>query len=278
MKTIITSIIVALIACSSVPADEPNRTDMEFKAERAIYSLLIRKHSPGDIQCWAGKVKKNGRVSDEVLLNMLIAYTKQGKLPPYSESAPYPLTSPFDAQRIASRGLELYPGNPRLEAAALDVFRRDDIANPGRYSGLDLAAHQGSDELIQEFRKSVADPRFLESFDRQVERRSQPRFARNRFPEGIRFENWVAQRTRIPFQQQATTLLTICLIAVMALGFAFAKKWPRAKRIGAMSFAAGIVLAVLWIGVRGIRWSSQDDEITDHSAKFDADSPAKHLH
>jgi hypothetical protein len=169
------------------------------------------------------------------------------------------MTSPFDAQRIASRGLELYPGNPRLEAAALDVFRRDDIANPGRYFGLDLAAHQGSDELIQEFRSSVADPRYLESFNREIERRLQPRFARNRFPEGIRFENWVAQRTGIPFEQQATTLLTFYLIAVLVLAVVFGKKWPRAKRIGAMAFAAGIALAILWIEVRGIRWSSQDD-------------------
>ncbi len=279
MKSMMAALVFALIGCASAPADESDRADMEFKAERALQGLLSAKHSPrGGVQCWAGKVKRNLGVSDGALLDAIIAFTKRDKVLPYFGHDSNQAANPFDAIRAARDGLILYPGNPRLESVILEEFRRDDMAHPSYGSWMVLAAGYGSVELIQEVRGLVSDSRFLASFDREVERRPRPRFARNRFPEGMRFENWVEQRTQIGFRPQATALLMLYLITVMLVVVVFRRNWPHAKMFGAVAIAAGIAFAALWTWVRGMRWSSHDDYGNFMLIKFDADPPDKHLH
>lgn len=67
MKSKISFFMLALMGWASALAIELNRADMEFKADRAVQGLLGAKHSPRNgIQCWAGRIKKNG-VSDGVV-------------------------------------------------------------------------------------------------------------------------------------------------------------------------------------------------------------------
>jgi hypothetical protein len=124
---------------------------------------------------------------------------------------------------------------------------------------LNKVANLGSDELVRETRDLITDSRRLELFDREVERRSQPRFARDRFPEGIGFENRVEQRTFRPFLPQAVALLLLYSIAVWLLVFITRRKWPRTRATGTAAILTVFCLAALWPWLRGIRWNPKND-------------------
>lgn len=255
------------MGCVSGLAVELSPDEVESKADHAFKALLMQRHSPqGGLQCWAGRLKRNLPVSDEVLLAVMTANIRQARTPPGFDSNSNLFAGPYVAARMVSCACALYPGNPHLEATILDSIREADLGNEEYSSLLNKSAALGSDELVGESRGLITDSRRLELFDREVERRSLPRFARNRFPEGLKFENWVEQRTSTPFLPQAVALLLLYSAAVWLVVFITRRKWPRTKTIGTMAIATGICLAALWPWLRGIRWNSKIDQQVQVSA------------
>ncbi|OYV05014.1 MAG: hypothetical protein CFE26_13840 [Verrucomicrobiales bacterium VVV1] len=261
MKSKAIALMLGLIACVSALAVEMEPDEVESKVDKAFKALLMERHSPlGRLQCWAGRLKRNLPVSDEVLLGVMTANIRQARTPPGFDSNSNLFAGPYVAARMAGYAFELYPGNPHLEATILDSIREAEQGLKEDSSLLNKVANFGSDELVWETRGLITDSRRLELFDREVERRSQPRFERNRFPEGIGFENWVEQRTSRPFLPQAVALLLIYSAGVWFMVFITRGKWPRTQRIGTLAILLGLCLAALWPWLRGIRWNPKSDD------------------
>ena len=192
MKSKAVLFIFGLIGCVTAFAVEPVHTELVSKVDKAFEALLMERHSPlGRLQCWAGRLKRNFPVSDEVLLSVMIATVRQDQTTANLASDLNPAADPYVASRAAGYRMELYPGNPDLEAAILDSIRKADLSKQEDTLWLNKVANLGSEDLVRETRGLITDSRRLEIFDREVGGRAQPRFARNRFPEGIRFQNWV---------------------------------------------------------------------------------------
>ena len=259
MKSLATAFILWMIGWVLAFADDPGHLEMESRAALAVQKLLLARHGPqGGLQCWAGRARRSLEVTDEALLGAMIPLIRQDKPSATSLSA----ANPYVAAQVAGWGMELYPGNPTLEAVIMDEIRNADLAKQEDTFLLNKVANLGSDELVRESKGLITDSRRLERFDREVGGRSQPRFERNRFPEGVRFENWVEQRTSMGFLPQAVALLLLYSVAVWLVVFITRRKWARIKLIGTVAILTALCLAALWPWLRGIRWNPKSDNQT----------------
>jgi hypothetical protein len=119
----------------------------------------------------------------------------------------------------------------------------------------------GSDEALVEMRKILTDPNEIKMFEGKLAHRDCVRFARKRIPEGVKFERWTEELTGIDLLGKSWPLLSaFYCVFVLTLVLLLRRKRRRAWIVGSVAIVAGIAITLIWPRLRGVRWSSHDDD------------------
>jgi hypothetical protein len=198
-------LIVAYSAIPVVFAEGLSGTKAEIKAGRAVDALLRMKHSPGEIEQWAKKVRVNLGLSEEQLLDGFVSRIKQVDPVVNQEMHSSHEYNEFLALHAAQFAIDLYPGSSRLEEVVLNAYRRSvSTGSKARGSWISLIADHGSDQGVSELRKLLVAPREIEEFDRWVSSRA--RFER---PPKLPVSNTGIESSRLsgPSERRPSALL-----------------------------------------------------------------------